>query len=86
MIENEFAAMLQRKYPELSRRTVKELFLLGFFDHRTCLIVLVKCKVDTMCRNGKGKVQAIQDVADEYSMSYETARGYVYGYKDIKIF
>lgn len=65
--------------------TVDILYRSGFFTHQTCMIYLVKFKVDELYKKGVGKVEAMQEVADKYNISYESARKYVYGFKDIKV-
>ena len=66
--------------------TVETLYNAGLLTHQMCLVYLVKYKVDEMYKQGFGKVEAIQDAADRYGISYESARKYVYGYKDIKVY
>jgi hypothetical protein len=69
----------------IDSNTVDILYKSGFLTHQTCMIYLVKFKVDELYKKGTGKVEAIQEIADRYNISYESARKYVYGFKDIKV-
>ena len=84
MIENEFIEVIQELFP-VDTVTLKQMFVAGFFSHKTCLIYLVKYKVDKLYKTGMCKVDAMLQVADDYRISYDTVVNYVYKCKDVKV-
>lgn len=84
MIENQFIEVIQRLFP-VDTVTLKQMFLAGFFSHKTCLIYLVKHRVNELYKSGMNKVDAMQQIADDYNISYDTVVNYVYKCKDVKV-
>jgi hypothetical protein len=85
MMIEELMDIFRLTIPELEESTVKKLFDSGFFSHKTCIIFIVKYQVAKLYKAGLGKMEAMQMVADEHGLSFDSVVNYVYKNKDVKL-
>lgn len=78
-------AVLERYGALPPEKLVVKLCETGVIDQTRCKILAVRHRVDDLARGGRSKLDAMNQAAEEFCVTYEYVRKCIYNYKDVNL-